>query len=58
MKVILCILVMDVFMYYKTISMDYSLKFLIANSVLIVIFDVSTPDHAEGHIVQDEAVAR
>jgi len=51
----MCILVMDVFMCYKKLSMDYNLKYLIANSALIVIFDVSTPDHAEGHHVQDEA---
>jgi hypothetical protein len=31
------------------------LKILIANSALILMFDVSTPDHAEGHHVQDEA---
>ena len=30
----------------------------IENSVLILIFDVSTLDLTEGHIVQDEAVAR
>jgi len=54
MKVMLCILVMDVFMCSKKLSMDYSLKFLIANNVLIVIFDVSTLDHAEGHPIQDE----
>ena len=51
----MCILVMDVFMCYKKLSMNYSWKYLIANSVLIVIFDVSTLDHAEGHLVQDEA---
>ena len=37
--------------------MNYSWKYLITNSVLILIFDVSTLDHAEGHHVQDE-VAR
>jgi hypothetical protein len=55
MKVMLCILVMDIFTCYKKFSMDYSLTFFIANIVLIVIFDVSTPDHAEGHPVQDES---
>jgi hypothetical protein len=38
--------------------MDYNLKYLIANSVLIVIFDVSTLDHAEGHPVQDEVASQ
>ena len=56
MKVMLCILVMDVFMCNKKLSMDCNLKHLIENGVLIVIFDFSTPDHAEGHHVQDEAV--
>ena len=56
MKVMLCILVMDVLMCYKNLSMNYSWKYLIANRVLILIFDVSTLDHVEGHPVQDDVV--
>ena len=55
MKVVMCILVMDVFMCYKKISMNYSLKYLISKNVLIVIFNISIIDHVEGHHVQDEA---
>jgi hypothetical protein len=51
-----CILVMNVFMCYKKISMNYSLKYFIANArILIVIFHVSTPEHVEGQPIQDEA---
>ena len=35
--------------------MDYKLKYCITNGVLIEIFHVSTPEHVEGHPIQDEA---
>ena len=55
MKDKLCILVMNVFMCFKNRSMDYCLKYCIANGVLIVTFHVSTTNHVEGHHIQDEA---